>query len=444
MHTCRKWRRIAFASREALRLRLFCTNGTPVKRTLHYWPALPIVVEYGGLPTLDPPAPEDEDNIITALKLPDRVISISLTITSSLMERLSAVETPFAELQDLVLLSRDGVLLPVRLLSAFRCGQSLRRLHTTGIAFPALLKPPYSTSSPNLIDLQLHDAFIPWQFSPVILKNALSVMLQLQSLSLHVRHHIAKYHSPLPPDRECVVLPVLARFKFRGSIKYLKGIFAILDAPALEDIEITFDHPFLAFPKFKKFIDWIEMHRSHCRGAHILSSEPTVLISPQNRPGSFMHLNLQSLSKPSLMQISSMAQICLNISPFLRNYGGYIHVSTTRPSGRMDSSRREELLDLLNPSTDEKSFHLDANHWIDVIVHTSQQSRYENVLFAIDKIYLPQPGPGHALLREWVVSEMVSRRLSGHPIEVEYELLCDMNEQRELGIVDGRCKTITC
>jgi hypothetical protein len=68
VHICRKWRRIVFfASQRALRLRLFCTHGTPVLTTLDWWPALPIVVEYGGSPTLDPPAPEDEDNIVVAL-----------------------------------------------------------------------------------------------------------------------------------------------------------------------------------------------------------------------------------------------------------------------------------------------------------------------------------------------------------------------------------------
>ena len=87
MHTCRKWRRIALASQGALRLRLFFTHGTPVQKTLHLWPALPIVVEYGGLPTLDPPVLEDEDNIIAALKHSDRVISISLTVTRSLMAK---------------------------------------------------------------------------------------------------------------------------------------------------------------------------------------------------------------------------------------------------------------------------------------------------------------------------------------------------------------------
>src|SRR6266404_8927304 len=68
VHICRKWRRIVLASQQPLQLRLFCTNGTPVLKNLHCWPAtLPIIVEYGGSPTLDHPTPEDEDNIIAAL-----------------------------------------------------------------------------------------------------------------------------------------------------------------------------------------------------------------------------------------------------------------------------------------------------------------------------------------------------------------------------------------
>ncbi|KAH8984734.1 hypothetical protein EDB92DRAFT_1950562 [Lactarius akahatsu] len=66
---------------------------------------------YGGSLELDPPAPEDEDNILAALKQSDRIISISLTITNSLLEKLSAIERPFSELENLVLLSRDGLLL---------------------------------------------------------------------------------------------------------------------------------------------------------------------------------------------------------------------------------------------------------------------------------------------------------------------------------------------
>jgi hypothetical protein len=58
IHICRKWRRIVFDSQQALPIRLFFAHGTPVLKTLKYWPTMP-----GGFPVLYPPAPEDEVNI---------------------------------------------------------------------------------------------------------------------------------------------------------------------------------------------------------------------------------------------------------------------------------------------------------------------------------------------------------------------------------------------
>ncbi len=51
---------------------------------------------------LRPPG-EDEDNIMTALKQSDRVRSISLTVASSLQEKLSTISEPF------FLMSRDNM-----------------------------------------------------------------------------------------------------------------------------------------------------------------------------------------------------------------------------------------------------------------------------------------------------------------------------------------------
>ena len=146
------------------------------------------------------------------------------------------------------------------------------------------------------------------------------------------------------------------------------------------------------------------------------------------------------------MQISSMAQICLDLSPLFWNDEGYdLRIRTTRPSGRMDSSHCGELL---NSIIGEKSiyFKLNWNHRTN-IVHTSQTRGHENVLPAIDKLYISQPGPCCAWLRETVVSMMISCRLSGHHIEVEYERSCDINEKRETGTVYDHCKDyylLTC
>ena len=418
VHTCRKWRRIVFASQRVIRLRLFCTHGTPVQKSLDCWPAaLPIVVHYGGSRELDPPDFKERENIMAALQQSDRVISIHLTISTWLLYELFAIKRAFSELQDLVLLSQERE--PLTMPSTFRWGHRLRRLHSTGIALSAFLQPLYTTSSTDLIDLQLHDSFLPWDFPLAILKNALSEMTQLRSLSLHFLS--TGYHFPLPPDGEPVVLPVLTRLDYRGVMAYLEGIVTIIDAPSLEEIEITSDNPFVAIPKFQNFI---EMHRSR-HGAHILSPEPTISIffSP---PGAPIRLELKSVHNPLHIQISSMAQICLDFSPFHFNDEEDLHIGRTRPSVRMDGSHVIGLLELLNKG--KELFNLNMNHSLN-IVHTLQAlgSQHEK-LPALPKLYIPQPWPRDAALREGVVSFMISRRLSGHPIEVEYERLSHINE----------------
>src|ERR1700761_7095216 len=80
---CKRWRQIVLTSPLGLNLRLYCTHGKNVLEALDCWSALPIIVQYGGTPDLDPPAPGDDDNIIAALKQFCRVTSISLTVTSS-------------------------------------------------------------------------------------------------------------------------------------------------------------------------------------------------------------------------------------------------------------------------------------------------------------------------------------------------------------------------
>ena len=340
MHTCRKWRYIVFVSQRALRLRLFCTHGTPVQKSLDCWPALPIVVQYGGSRELDPPDFKELEDIMAALKQSDRVISIHLTISTWLLSKLSTIEGVFSELQDLVLLSRERE--PVTMPSTFRWGQRLRRLHSTGIAFPSLLQ--LLSSSTNLIDVQLHEVFFPWQFPPDMLMKALSKLGQLRSLSLHfpsiiIPHYFLPLYLPL--CLESISLPVLTRLNYQGSMEYLECTVASIDAPFLKDIEITFfDNLIVAHSNLSEFIDWIELYRSHF-GAHILPSQPTISISI-TQPGAPTCLKLQVLCKPSCLQTSSMAQICLF------NDEGNLRISTTRPSGWMNRSYRRELLEFLS------------------------------------------------------------------------------------------------
>jgi hypothetical protein len=139
------------------------------------------MIQYGGSPNLDPLAPEDHENIIAALRQSGRVSSISLTVSSLLLEKLSEISEPFSELEELALLSRDNM--PLTLPNTFRWGSRLRTLSSTRIvlpSFPQLLLP-----SQDLVGIQLHEIPSAGYFSPDAFANALSEMTQLETLSLH-------------------------------------------------------------------------------------------------------------------------------------------------------------------------------------------------------------------------------------------------------------------
>ncbi|KAH9172678.1 hypothetical protein EDB89DRAFT_879328 [Lactarius sanguifluus] len=422
VHICRRWRRIVFASQQALDLRIFCTHGTPVLKTLDCWPAQPIVVKYGGSLELDPPAPKDEDNILAALKQSERISSISLTITSTLLDKLSAIKRPFKflELEDLVLLFRDGM--PLILPAAFLWGPSLRRLHSTRIAIPTLFH--LLRSSTNLVDLQLHEFFDYW-LPPEALTNVLSGMAQLQSLSLHFLSGTNYY----PHSRGCVqaVLPVLTHLDFRGISRYLECLVAGIDAPRLGDIELTFlDKNIIAFLRLQEFIDRIEMHKSH-RRAHILSSEHSIYIS-LIQPGTPACLKLQLFCEPLSDQLLSLTRVCIHLSACLFNVED-LRISTMRPSGRGDSDY-SGLRDLLNSFTRVRRFQVAGNLSTNIVRALQLPDRGdETAIPPLHTLYIARPGPLLAPLKE-AVSAFISPRLFGRPTAVEYERPCRVNELR--------------
>ena len=125
----------------------------PVLKALDCWPALPIVIQYGGGADLDPPASDDYDNVVAALKQTARISSISLTVPSSLIEKLSAISEPFSGLEELDILPQDNVQLTLP--STFRWDPRLRTLHTTRTAF--LSFPQLLSTLRNLIYLELHE-----------------------------------------------------------------------------------------------------------------------------------------------------------------------------------------------------------------------------------------------------------------------------------------------
>lgn len=147
VHVCRRWRGLVFASPRRLDLRLVCTAKTPA-RDMSVWPVLPLVIQ-------DDITTQRVDNIISVLKLKDRVCKIDLDgVTKLKMEELSKVmKEPFSDLTDLRL-GADPDAEPF-LPDSFLGGSAprLRSLILEFIPFPAL--PKLLLSATHLVLLEL-------------------------------------------------------------------------------------------------------------------------------------------------------------------------------------------------------------------------------------------------------------------------------------------------
>jgi hypothetical protein len=148
VHVCRKWRNIGFGSPRQLRLRLYCRDGTPVKK-LAAWPRLPIVV-WGAC--------EKEwaaDNIVAALEHTDRICQVYLGDILNVKNQmpnfkkvLAAMQQPFPALTDLYLrcINSDAAV-PASLLGGSAPG--LRSFWLERIPFPGFPPRRWSVASPG-------------------------------------------------------------------------------------------------------------------------------------------------------------------------------------------------------------------------------------------------------------------------------------------------------
>jgi hypothetical protein len=425
VHTCRKWRRIVFGSQRALHLRLFCTYGTPVLKILDYWPALPIVVEYGGSPALDPPADEDEDNILAALRWSDRITSIHLTVTMSLLAKLSSIGEPFPNLENLVLLYEDCM--EQGLPSAFRWGPRIRRLHSTGISFPSPLQQ--LSSSRDIVDIQLHNVVDTAYLSPEAVGYALFGMTQLQSLSLQFYSSNPGNDRSMPLwSRDRAFLPALTHLKFRGVGEFFDRFVARIDPPLLRDIEITLKGRPFVVSNLYEFIDRIGVQKSHTR-AEILFSQHGISIS-FTQPGAPIRPRLRISFAPSASQF--FVELCNHLSAFLSNVED-LRIHATGISSAKDNMDSEKWAKLINPFGGTKWFHIAGDLSTDILISLQLfRKRDEYLLPSLYKLFIREPEPQHMPLREAAVSLMASRWLSGHIIGLEYERLW-INEPRRNG-----------
>ena len=319
IHVCRTWRSIIFDSTHRLGLQLFCTNGTPVRDTLHCWPKLPIVMRYGVFPGPNPLAARDVDEIVAALQQPGRIRIIQLTVTIPLLEKLATILNPksasltqeFPDLEHLELTTqnKDGLILHDQFLGG--AAPRLHTLRTTKIALPGL--PQLLCSATNLVSLQLEAIPSTGYIPPEDFITSLSEMTRLRMFYVHFLSPTSRGSRPklkesaLPLRR--VSLPSLKYFEFHGDCEYLERLSDGIDAPILKYIYLTFftdlDYP---IPKLGGLIRRTETPSFGVEATvHCSATDISITFSQPDSPHC---LGFRIPSTLFVLQMTSITEIC--------------------------------------------------------------------------------------------------------------------------------------
>ena len=278
VHVCQRWRGIIFESPLHLFLHLSCSNGTPVKQNLIFWPVtLPLTVDY-NFELFDLP-PGDEDNVTAALKHPGRVHRIRILVSGPLTRKLATLMQrsfpaltfldlawDYNDLQD----SRGLMVLvfPSRFLGG--SAPNLQYLRLKSVSFPGL--PAFLLSARNLVTLKLEEIGQGGYISPEAMVGGLAVLTKLTTLSIsfYNEDHLPEERTRLPDPPMRDVLPALINFHYRGWTEYLEDLLTQIDTPRLETLRIEYLAVHVLAPQLSRFIDRTENLRiDQCRRAEV-------------------------------------------------------------------------------------------------------------------------------------------------------------------------------
>jgi hypothetical protein len=405
-----------FTSPLRLDLHLICTSSTPVREKLDVWPPFPIKIWSAYAEHLG-------DNVIAALEHPDRICEIWLfKICSSLGRLITVMQEPFPALEHLAIGDETGETAPT--LSNTVLGGSaprLRSLTLYHVPFPTL--PQLLLSCNDLSRLSLRNIPHSGYISPMGMVRGISTLTRLTHLNIGFESPAS--HPDLrtrrPPPLTRAVLPALTKFKFCGLSEYLDDLVAQLDAPLLEDVDITlFNQLIFDIRHLPQFIGRTPRFIS-CKEAEMVFYDGHVMISllPLMRTFLSSRLKLEIRCGGVDWQVSSMAQLCGQFSFLLSrieqlNIQGYtdlLESSTLQID--MDST---QWLELLDPFTAAQALKIPCV-FRSCITSALSAEPVSEVLPALTDLYLERYQTSGSEQQD-IEPFIAARQRSGHPISV--------------------------
>jgi hypothetical protein len=383
---------------------------------LDIWPELPIVID--GL--------DGVDNVITALKLNDRVSRITcLNPSSSELERIvEAMQDPFPALTHLWLQSTDGMA-PV-ISDSFLGGFAprLQSLVLEGIPFPAL--PGLLPSAIDLVYLYLERLPHSGYISPSAMVTCLSTLTRLESLVLGFKSPRSRPDrtSRLPPPSTRTILPALTRLHFKGVTEYLEDLVTQIDVPLLEYISITFFNQLIFdMSQLPEFLCRTEKFKILDR-ADMFFLEDLIIVKLSLQTGAdTTRLQLGISCRKLDWQLSSLAQVCDSALPTLSALEGLylgptIYALDLLPG--QDKIENIQWLDVLRPFTNVKNLHLSeqvAPCIAPALVQELADEGITEVLPALQNVFLDSFEASRPV-QEGIGQFVAARQRSGRPVAI--------------------------
>ena len=420
VHVCQRWRRLVLGSPHRLKLKLVCTDGTPVKKTLDVWPGLPIVIKTWFV---DPTS--NLDNIIAALEHNDRVHEVDLMgIQGFQAEKvLLAMQRPFPELTGLTLRWNGGTapVFPDFLLDG--SAPRLQTLHLHGIPSPTLQK--LLLSATDIVTLNLGDLSRWVDISPEEFATCLSMLTRLGHLFFGFKSPQSrpdqKSRHPPPPTR--IVLPNLTNLIFEGVGEYLEDFVARIDAPLLNSISIEFfGEPMFDTVQLVQLIKRAPKFNAFKEARVIFFNSKVEVTISNPLPSQSIMLGIEC--RQSNLQLSSLAQVCgpsLLPLPTVEHLYIYENRFLLFPPPWKDDEITQWLA-LFQQFTALKNLYLsnDLAPRIMPMFRNLVGERVAEVLPALQNIFLQDlqlsSGPVLKAIRQFVKA----RKLSGHPVTVHH------------------------
>ena len=414
-HVCQRWRSIVFASPNRLGLQILCTDRTPAYKNLYIWPAIPIVIDYYRRDSNY--SSTGQDNVIAALRHPNRIIDIRLDVTSSQLRKIfRRMKKQFPVLSNLKIISKgvNAPDLPAKFLTS--SAPRLQSLYLRRIPLPTL--PTLLLSTNDLSHLHLHKIPTTGYIPPEAMVTCLIALPRLHQLTIGFQS--ATSHPDLigPPPVTRAVLPVLNWFKFQGASEYLEDLTARIDCPQLDQIIIEYLYHFgdLQVAQLSTFIDRsVGPKLTLCKHAQVTfhRREVSFTMFPFRESGpTITTIKCVGINR----QVFHLAQVLSQFSATL-SYVIHLKLYTWPDDSRseyMSNAANAEWLPLLRLFSVAQTLYVSSKlaRGVALALEDITAEMVAEVLPSLGFIYLVHRLASH------IEKFAAARRLSGHPVTV--------------------------